>query len=386
MRHICTRCKLTSEDGNLWCQEVDCPAGTLPMLFNYGDYLGNIKILELLRVLPTTAIYKVERNEEFFFLKVANPGPEAEQYLMKEAENWRTVSQSEFTHPALPLWVHHDAVNGQDPYGMITFRDQLRYYFLLEYHQGDFLNDVLLDNPQPWHEHVGWFMLSLSEAIIRLYQATSHLHLNLNPDVLLVVENNAGIPQPLLLDLGLSQNFNEMLIISTAQDLQTYTLPAYTARELVNGGRLTEAADVYGLGLLLYEMLAGEPAYQYLLRKTEDIHDDVMKIDLKLKRYDLPAQPRGGGQAPEQHFDSLLDVVERSIHRNHPQPYQTVNEFRVALFNLYGPVENKRKLTMGWWGRAALVLGALVIILFVMVMLLLALVDLDNSSAFILPV
>ena len=84
MRHICSHCRLTSPDGNLWCQEVDCPAGSLPLLFKYGDFLGNLKILELMRVLKTATIYKVERgidkDHEVLILKVANPGAENEAY------------------------------------------------------------------------------------------------------------------------------------------------------------------------------------------------------------------------------------------------------------------------------------------------------------------
>jgi hypothetical protein len=45
-----------------------------------GDFLGNLKILELMRVLKTSTIYKVERgidkDREVLILKVANPGTE----------------------------------------------------------------------------------------------------------------------------------------------------------------------------------------------------------------------------------------------------------------------------------------------------------------------
>src|SRR5690606_14454225 len=137
MRHICSRCKLTSADGNLWCQEIDCPAGTLPALLRYGDYLGNLKIIQLKRVLRNTTIYKAERSiddkrVETFFLKVANPGAENEQYLCEEAAALQRLCDGKAVHPALPVWRHHGATNGQDPFGIVSLRDQTRFYYLMD--------------------------------------------------------------------------------------------------------------------------------------------------------------------------------------------------------------------------------------------------------------
>jgi len=43
-------------------------AATLPLLFRHGDYLGNLKILELKRLLRTSTIYKAKPGirREFF--------------------------------------------------------------------------------------------------------------------------------------------------------------------------------------------------------------------------------------------------------------------------------------------------------------------------------
>lgn len=354
MRHICSHCRLTSPDGNLWCQEVDCPAGSLPLLFKYGDYLGNLKILELMRVLRSATLYKVERGlddeRQVLILKVANPGAENEAYLRNEAEALRTITtRGRDLHPALPNWQPHGAVNGQDAYGIATYGEQTRYFFLMDYIEGEFLTDSLLDNPQPWHEDVGWFMLSLAEAVIRIEKITERLHLNINPDVVLVRRNNAGVPQPVLMDMGLLFPNGKQLPATEAQALQRHLLAAYTAPELIHGGTLTPQADVYTLGLILYEMLAGKPAYPYALRRTEDIYEEIKQVSPVLKRTDLPVTPRRGrkgGKSASEGIDGLLDIVQRAVRHDHPKRYAKAAEFRAALLNLYGEVVNKRRFDM----------------------------------------
>ncbi|MCA0456858.1 MAG: protein kinase [Chloroflexi bacterium] len=354
MRHICSHCRLTSPDGNLWCQEVDCPAGSLPLLFKYGDYLGNLKILELMRVLRSATIYKVERGvvdeRQVLIMKVANPGTENEAYLRNEAEALRTVTMAtRDEHSALPKWQPHGAVNGQDAYGIATYGEQTRYFFLMDYVDGEFLTDSLLDNPQPWHEDVGWFMLTLSEAIIRIEKITERLHLNINPDVVMVRRNNAGVPQPVLLDMGLLFPNGKQLPATEAQALQQHLLAAYTPSELIHGGTLSTSADVYSLGLILYEMLAGKPAYPYTLRRTEDIYEEIKQVSPVLRRADLPVTPRRGrkgGRSSSEGVDGLLDIVQRAVRHDHPKRYTNVAEFRQALLNLYGEVMNKRRFDM----------------------------------------
>jgi len=381
MRHICSRCRLTSADGNLWCQEVDCPAGTLPLLFKYGDYLGNLKILELMRVLRTATIYKAERGidkeRKEFLLKIANPGKENETYLVSEAQTLRQLTNSGVKHRAIPVWRPHGAVNGQDAHGIATFHDQTRFYFLMDYVEGEFMTDWLLDNPLPWHEHAGWFMITLAESVAILHKA-GKLHLNLNPDAVLVRRNNAGVPQPVLMDLGLLYPLEKQFPASEVQAAQGHLMVAYTPPELIVGGTLTPQTDVYGLGVLLYEMLAGKPAHPYMLRRTEDIHADIQQGPQRLRREDLPDIPRGKKQSSD-HVDALINVVERAVRQDNPKRYQSVPEFREALHRLYGKIEDKYRFEFGSFfksTRAALV--ALVIsifVLFVMVVLISALVS-----------
>ena len=86
MKQFCLKCGRISDDGNRWCPEIDCWAEEGPALLDYGDYLGDVKVVKLLRMLRASAIYEGERGKQKVLLKVANPGDECAERLKREAK------------------------------------------------------------------------------------------------------------------------------------------------------------------------------------------------------------------------------------------------------------------------------------------------------------
>ncbi|MEP7288358.1 MAG: hypothetical protein ABI947_21620 [Chloroflexota bacterium] len=395
MKHICTHCRQTSADGNLWCQDIECPAGKLPTLMNYGDFLGNFQIARLLRVIKTAAIYEVILDKQTYLLKVANQG--CENYLQREAYVIQALNVSVPNHPAIPKLVPHKQANSDDPYGISTFRGETVYFTLLEHVKGEFLSDYLLNNPEPWHQYVGWFIKTLSEAVHFLHGLAlqagedGYLHLNLNPDNILVTLNKGGVPQPVLIDMGILQplaidkndprlKMTSALDLSDVQRFERYSLVAYIPPELSNSNStrtvtLTSATDVYGLGLLLYEMLAGHPAYKYKLKKRDVILSQVSSVKTippPLTREDLPAIKSKDIQL------ALIEVVNRAILKAPEQRFATAKELHDQLERLYGPVRERAANRFMSNPRTtllvavSLILTALSITVFILLMLILA--------------
>ncbi len=82
---FCERCKRLTTDGNLWCQDRDCPAEQGYPVLAYGDYLGDLKITKLITVWRTAALYECSRGKQTVWLKVAHSDPESEDRLKREA-------------------------------------------------------------------------------------------------------------------------------------------------------------------------------------------------------------------------------------------------------------------------------------------------------------
>jgi serine/threonine protein kinase len=103
------------------------------------------------------------------------------------------------------------------------------------------------------------------------------VHRDLKPTNILVTPNG----EPKLLDLGIAKLVNPVmggLAEQTVGDHQLMT-PEYASPEQVAGRAITTASDIYSLGMILYELLTGERAYQFANRTTEEIRRVVCDVD-----------------------------------------------------------------------------------------------------------
>lgn len=354
MKRVCTVCQRVSVDGNLWCQEPDCPAGNMPLIFDYGEWLGDIKVVRLLRVLRTAAIYEAERGKEQVLLKVAHPG--CQDQLRREARVLLELAAHQ-QHPMLPVLLpaYQQMDLKQRPYGKTMFRDEAKYYEVFAHVQGEFLRDILLKNPQPWYQHAAWMTISLADAIAFLHLRGKVLHLNLTPDAIYVRTDKEGIPRPLLLDLGM---LGDPAGIDPAW-VRKYGVPAYTPPELIaRDGPVGYASDVYGLGLVLYEMLAGHPAFRFTQRKDDDVRRLVV----------------GGVREPLERTDLAEDIhhiVHMAVQRAPEQRFQDVRAFAKMLRTKFGEVPAEKKRSINRRILAAVILLSLATIILIMLSALL---------------
>jgi serine/threonine protein kinase len=329
MKRVCTHCERISTDGNLWCQNRDCPSGTLTVVFDYGEWLGDIEILRRLRVYRMSALYEARRGNQPLLLKVSHNG--CQEQLKAEAMILAKLVESQ-QHPMLPVLLpaYQYAEGKQRPYGKTVFQDETKYYITFRYAKGEFLRDMLIKNPQPWYQHAAWLTISLADAIAFLHVKGGRLHLNVNPDHVLVRTDRDGIPRPLLLDLGMVAEPNAV----NQAWIKDYALPAYAPPELLEKAtQATFAADVYGLGLLLYEMLAGHPAYKFKLQKDEDVRHAVRTTNPPpLNRSDLAEDITG----------IVYQAIDKTPSRRQPDIRTFAKQLRVK-FGEVPPEKTRRK-------------------------------------------
>ncbi|GAB2630087.1 hypothetical protein GCM10027168_72120 [Streptomyces capparidis] len=134
--------------------------------------------------------------------------------------------------------------------------------------------------------------------------AASHaddvVHRDLKPaNVLLVTEGGTGggaLMRPLLTDFGIARLADSPGITRTSEFVGT---PAYVAPESAEGRPQTSAVDVYGAGIMLYELATGRPPFQ---------GDSAMAV---LHQH-LSQEPRRPTTIP----DPLWTVIERCLRKN----------------------------------------------------------------------
>ena len=127
-----------------------------------------------------------------------------------------------------------------------------RQYFVMRYMGGDSLSDWIKKGP-----------LSLQDTALIIERLASALdyahskgivHRDIKPDNVLFDETN----HPYLTDFGIAK-LTESAVSATGGG--TMGTPAYVSPEQAQGAKVDSRADIYGMGVMIYEMLTGKKPY-----------------------------------------------------------------------------------------------------------------------------
>ncbi len=128
-------------------------------------------------------------------------------------------------------------------------------YFVMEYVEGEPITDYCDRHRLPVRER-----LTLFDAVCRAVRYAHQnlvVHRDLKPSNVLVMEGEDG-PVVKLLDFGIAKVLHEEDGPELTQAGGRVLTPEYGAPEQARGEAVTTATDVYALGVMLYELLAGQ--------------------------------------------------------------------------------------------------------------------------------
>ncbi|MEV0009397.1 serine/threonine-protein kinase [Streptomyces sp. NPDC047973] len=149
---------------------------------------------------------------------------------------------------------------------------------------------------------------SLLTAQIADALAASHadgvVHRDLKPANVLLDERG-GEMRPMLTDFGIARLADSPGLTRTHEFVGT---PAYVAPESAEGRPQTSAVDIYGAGILLYELVTGRPPF-------------AGGTALEVLHRHLSEEPRRPGNVPE----PLWTVIERCLRKDPDQRPSAVN-------------------------------------------------------------
>jgi serine/threonine protein kinase len=149
--------------------------------------------------------------------------------------------------------------------------------------------------------------------------AVGIVHRDLKPDNILVCVGQSGrLDDPRVLDFGISKLEDDVSKPLTKSGVMLGT-PYYMAFEQINSQRdLDQRVDVYAMGVILYESMAGHVPY---------VAESVGALAIRM----MSGPPVPLGQLRPELPPGLADVVMRSVARDRDQRFPTMNALIEAL-------------------------------------------------------
>ncbi|HEX2082779.1 MAG TPA: protein kinase, partial [Xanthomonadaceae bacterium] len=204
-----------------------------------GDRLGVWQLAGQLGSGGMGSVFVAERADRLFRQRVAIK-------LLRDSVAGPAVAERLAAERQILAQLHHPNIarlydGGTTPGG--------QPYLVMEYVEGLPLDDYCARHALPLTERLRLF-LRVCAAVQAAHQQLV-VHCDLKPSNVLVRSDG----QPMLLDFGIARSMGEGGATSHG-----FCTPAYASPELLAGEHVGVAADVFSLGVLLTELLAGRPA------------------------------------------------------------------------------------------------------------------------------
>lgn len=190
-------------------------------------------------------------------------------------------------------------------------RPESRFLYLLAEHvEGVSLRQWMLDNPRPAMDEVRRLTGEIAKAL-RAFQRLQIVHRDLKPENVMIDRDG----RPKIIDFGTAyaQGFDEL--DQAVREIRPVGSVGYVAPECLVGQPATHAADIYALGVVAYEMLAGALPYKPPLARDAKAYLNRPYTPLaKAGRDDVPrwvdlALAKATAQNPESRYEALSELV-----------------------------------------------------------------------------
>jgi eukaryotic-like serine/threonine-protein kinase len=194
-------------------------------------------------------------------------------------------------------------------------------YLVMEHLDGETLRKTIMSGPQPLEDVVN-VLRPVGDAVDAAHRA-GVIHRDLKPENIMIVSDHDGRSTPRVLDFGLAKmtgpiGENDATQVQSGHSAGVVGTLMYMAPEVLSGHVADARADQYSLGLIAYEMLAGE----HPLGMATDLasvvrgHTELALVPIR----DRVRVPREVG-----------DAIDRALSKKPGDRFATVGEFVAKL-------------------------------------------------------
>ncbi|MEO8549823.1 MAG: serine/threonine-protein kinase [Kofleriaceae bacterium] len=210
----------------------------------------------------------------------AHRNSRARDRMLREAQILATIA-----HPGVPQFYE------------VGLLDDNRPWIAMELVEGTCLTTRLREQPLTGEEAIP--LVGALADVLAAAHARGIIHRDLKPDNILITPDG---DYPLrVLDWGIAHDEHGVRYTNHDEAIGT---PTYMAPEQARGGAVGGHCDVYGLGVIAYQMLTGEPPFT-----------GTSPVEIMLQHLNHPTPPLGPRCADVAY--GLVDLVERMLAKDH---------------------------------------------------------------------
>ena len=265
-----------------------------------GRRLGAYQIIREIGRGGMGAVYLAARADDEFQKQVAIKivaAPLGDDDLVRRFRRERQIL-AELEHPQIARLIDGGTTEDGLP------------YLVMEYVDGVRIDDYCQTRQLSIADRVRLF-LRVCDAV-QFAHNNLVIHRDLKPGNILVTPDG----QPRLLDFGIASLVSADPAAPTATRTVAAMTPEYASPEQMRGERVTAASDVYSLGVVLYELLAGDSVHDFGGKRPDEVYRIVTELE--------PPRPsavasRRGDTACARHLRGDLDATVLMAVRKEPQ-------------------------------------------------------------------
>ena len=272
---------------------------TLMITLEAGDTLDHYRLERMVARTGMATLFKATdlRDGRQVAIKIPHAEMEADPVLVERFRREQEIGQ-ELDHPGV----------------VKTFdgEERSRLYMVIDGVDGQLLRSILNKERQLPIERAINFALQILDALDAMHKH-GVVHRDLKPENIMVDAED----RIKLIDFGIAlrEDARRLTFVDMSPTLGT---PDYISPEQVKGQRGDQRSDIYSLGVMLYEMLTGDPPFTgpnpLAVMNERVLHDPE------------PARKRRPEISPE-----LNEILNRALERDPRRRYQTASEMAWEL-------------------------------------------------------
>lgn len=203
--------------------------------------------------------------------------------------------------------------------------DQL--FLITNYEKGFFLNDYLEHRGELDEKESIRLIRDLADALNYAWREQKIIHRNISPDTILVAKGNI----PMLTDFDLAKSLEDNKDLT----LTGFTVgnPTYMSPEQARGESVDFHSDIYCIGLVLYQLLAGKPPFNQKSRmdtlraQITELHKPITSVKSAISDATESLLDKMLAKAPKDRYsswDELLEDLDSILNEETPSSLKRV--------------------------------------------------------------